>query len=60
MHDVMTLQSDRSSRVHHKSSGSLHLSDIIKVRVWSVVRLVVLQVGDKGIVCVANSEGGIM
>ena len=29
-HDVMTLQSDRSSRVRRKSSGSLYLDDIIK------------------------------
>ena len=47
----MTLQSDRSSRVHCKSSSSLHLGDIIKGMVWSVMRLAVLQVGDKGIVC---------
>ena len=29
-HDVMTLQSDRSSRVRRKSSDSLYLDDITK------------------------------
>ena len=47
-HDVMTVHTDRSSRVRRKSSGSLYLSDIIKGLGMADNETDCLAGGDKG------------